>query len=256
MISTLPFLLSERRERKRWFLVFALMLIALLLTTKRAHLVFGVVSIACGYALLNSKLKLKTISRLMVIALISMVALYAISLYAPDLVAVFDRIMVASDDETFGGRAMFYQLCLEMWESSPLIGHGMGAYTETFNHTALGFQYIFNGYTQMKAHNVYLQVLAEGGIFGAFLFLSALFGSIAFAARKLVHANASHSDLHIERCLLAGSIAIQVFFLLYCITGNPLYSPQAYIPYIMCCGAGFCIARSFSSTLSAKATRR
>ena len=37
------------------------------------------------------------------------------------------------------------------------------------------------------------------------------------------------------RTLSAYSLCIQTFFLLYCITGNPLYSREIYIPYFIGC---------------------
>ena len=33
----------------------------------------------------------------------------------------------------------------------------------------------------------------------------------------------------------------QIFFLVYCFSGNPLYDPQCYIPYFMSCVGVFAI---------------
>ena len=50
------------------------------------------------------------------------------------------------------------------------------------------------------------------------------------------------SDASIEGAL-SGSLAIQAFFIMYCLTGNPLYDMQVYIPYLVACGMSLWVYR-------------
>ena len=47
--------------------------------------------------------------------------------------------------------------------------------------------------------------------------------------------------LYGESFCLWACVGAQVFFLIYCLSGNPLYDPQCYIPYFMSCVAVFAI---------------
>ena len=42
-----------------------------------------------------------------------------------------------------------------------------------------------------------------------------------------------------QNVALKMAFAYQIFFLLYGITGNSLYDPQCYYPYIICCAMGY-----------------
>lgn len=246
LLSTLPFLMLGKRK---WFFATCavVILVALLLTTKRAHLVFGVCAFVVGYFFYNTRKMTSTLGRGLLIAAVLVVGLFAASTYAPDLTQVFGRIAEAVDDETFGNRSSFYVLCMDMWGDSPLIGSGMGSYTDTFNRTPLGAVYIANGYADMKAHNVFLQVLAEGGVIGFALFLGASVGSLYLVGKSLVRANGEYPERTLERAILAGSLAMQSFFIFYCLTGNPLYTFQSFASYLFCVGAGLVVDRQLSS---------
>lgn len=247
LLSVLPFLLMGRRK-KLYAACAVVILVALLLTTKRAHLVFGLCAFAVGYFLYNTKRMTSTFGRGVFVAVILVIGLLAASAYVPEITQVFDRISEALDDETFGNRSSFYVLCMDMWGDSPLIGNGMGSYTDTFNHTPLGAAYLASGYTNMKAHNVFLQVLAEGGLVGFILFLSASVGSLYLVGRTLVNANGVYPERTFARAVLAGSLAMQSFFLFYCLTGNPLYTFQSFASYLFCVGAGLTLVRQLASS--------
>ena len=222
-----------------WGVASAVSLLALLLTTKRAHLVFAIAALCLVFLLWGSERKVGTAGK---VALVGLAAL-AFVLFGwgagSDVLAVVERFSTVADG-TFGERIGFWKLCLAMWEQSPIFGCGWDSYTEAFNVTGEGRAYIDRGASGMDAHNVYLQVLAEEGIVGFALIAGALIGGIVDAARRLVALNrleaAGADGLAGRRAVIAGSLAIQLFFAMYCVTGNPLYDIQMYVPWVLSLG--------------------
>ena len=95
------------------------------------------------------------------------------------------------------------------------------------------------GFTSMSTHNVYLQLLAETGIVGLALFLvPAAVTLIAAMRRSVAHRG---GGLYGESFCLWACVGAQIFFLVYCFSGNPLYDPQCYVPYFISCVTVFAI---------------
>ena len=223
-------LTMEHKKKAPYLALLVLILFALLLTAKRAHLAFGIASIAVSFVAMRGT---GGIGKLAVVGAAGVLALFAVSFIAPDVLFVFDRFSDAMEDDTMNGRTPFYELCMSMWGDDLLLGNGWG------------WSFLARGFETMNAHNVYLQVLAEEGVVGFGLLLAAAVGLFA-ASMKLakdreafrVHA----SDASIEGAL-SGSLAIQAFFIMYCLTGNPLYDMQVYIPYLVACGMSLWVYR-------------
>lgn len=250
MYTVLGFLacssIALSRKSRCWTVCACLCLFALVLTTKRAHLAFGVVAFTIAYFMLNSRRKLGTFGKLIAAASIALIILYIFSFFNDDILAVLERFQSMEDDDSFGGRSGFYDLCLSMWSESPLVGNGWGSYTLAFNKTAEGAWYVGNGFNSMDAHNVYLQILAEEGLAGFFLLVGAIGVGLVKTLRALLFLNAADEKggrWRGVRCLLAGSFSIQLFFAMYCLTGNPLYDAQMYIPWLISLGAAATLSR-------------
>ena len=234
--------------RKKWGVATIVCLLGLVLTSKRAHLAFGCAVFALVYLVFNSRKKLGSTAKLLLIAALAVLTLYAISFFNEDILRVIERFNMLQDDDNFGNRSGFYELCLRMWNESPVVGNGWGSYTHMFNMTSEGMRYQMQGFMNMNAHNVFLQILAEEGIIGLILFAYVLTGSIILAIKNLLELNKHINNIEDcadfgERRLLAGSLAIQLFFAMYCITGNPLYDDQMFIPWLI----SLAIAYSISS---------
>ena len=229
---------------RTWQVATLVALFALLLTTKRAHLAFGVAAMAAVYFVWGSQKKAGTFAKFLGVAALLLLALYIASFFNEDILAVFERFSSLSDDDSFGGRSGFYELCLSMWGDSPLIGNGWRSFSVEFYKTPESWSYAANGFSAMDAHNVYLQVLAEEGLVGELLFLVVLVGGIVAAVRRLLLLNevdAARADgsLKGNRSVVAGALMIQLFFAAYCITGNPLYDIQMYVPWLFSIGMAY-----------------
>ena len=237
LLACIPRLADKNKNIAIRVIPALIILFALLLTAKRAHLVFSLFAMVAALCIFGSRKSASTSFKVLVVIAIGILGFYLATIYIPDLTVVLDRIAQAQDDDTYNGRSSFYEICLAMWGQSPIVGSGMGSYTTTFNMTSLGAWYIGKGFTGMKAHNCYLQVLAEQGIIGLVLLVAVFVTFLVGSIRLLLWLNRHDPGNYVFRISLTASVAVQLFFVIYCLTGNPLYDMQMYIPYLLGCGA-------------------
>ena len=88
----------------------------------------------------------------------------------------------------------------------------------------------------LDCHNVYIQLLCETGIVG-FLIIIGLMIIILHKTYKLIDYHKKNKTMLPS---LLFSLGYQIFFLLYCMSGNPLYDPQCYVLYFVVIGITIC----------------
>lgn len=213
--------------------------LALFLTTKRGPLIASVVAVSVCYLFVNKDRFTGTALKALVIVLLAVLAVGVLATFVPGVEATLQRFIELSEDETGNGRSELYDCAWSMFYSSPIFGNGWGSYSKYVATTALGVMYSDLGFSSMSAHNVYLQLLAETGVVGLALFLASAAATLVAAMRRSV-AHRGGGPYGESFCLWA-CVGAQVFFLVYCLSGNPLYDPQCYIPYFMSCVAVFAI---------------
>lgn len=102
-------------------------------------------------------------------------------------------------------RAAHWLAAIKMWQESPLLGVGPGNYAEAYPQTV----HKHNRLRRWKdplghAHNVYLNVLAEGGAFGLLLYLGVWGSVLAWVVSKI------RSPVGYYRALSVGIIGIMI----------------------------------------------
>lgn len=231
IICSFALLLNERSKKRRtfYFLEVVICFFALLLTTKRAHLVIAIVACSSMYLLSGGKRLGKRTTGLIIWATAALVVFFIASQYIPELSMTIDRFVGLADDDTFGSRSDLYAICVDLWEKSPIIGNGWGSFTEALYGSPSGARFAAQGYFEIDAHNVFLQVLAEGGVICLCFFMAWVISCLMETAGL---ARTTEIDAA-RRTIAVASWGVQLFFLLYCLTGNPLYDPQMYIPCLL-----------------------
>lgn len=119
------------------------------------------------------------------------------------------QVMIArfvDNDNPLTYRDVIYGNIFEKFWSSPLFGTG----------TASAFSLL-----GIAGHNIYLTVLMENGILGFIVFISVL-GYSFFSTVQLILKFGAY-EYHQRIPFLLFSLYIQVFFLVYGMSGNPLY---------------------------------
>lgn len=233
----------KNRRSYFWAISSCVLLLALVLTTKRGDLIYSVLALVFVYLLLNSRHLKHALKYLLIVVVIAAVFLLIYSLFDSSLIEVFVRIFEGLASGDLNGRESMWELCIEMWQEHPFFGNGWGSFTQAYNQTASAAYYVAGGYTDIDAHNVYLEVLAEEGLVGLIVFVAALATGIVISVRELLRLNKAEELYQEERVYVATSLAVQVFFALMAITANPLYDYILFIPYLLSLAMTFAVIR-------------
>lgn len=209
--------------------------VALILTQKRAHLLFVAFScvlmyfVGCVRGNMGKKLK-QTLVAIIVIALV-IVLIFNIPAFSGTIARFLTGDTI---DEISSGRVS------TLWEPAWKLfvkNVGLGIGWQNFKWIHIQYQANY-GTVNNNVHNIYLQLLCETGILIGTLIIAFLISIYVLTWKYLLRYKKF-------RCKSAGylpmlfSFGYQTFFLMYGLTGNPLYDIQCLFPYILCSGLTF-----------------
>ena len=214
------FLTLNGHEKKRKYIMIAgiATVIALLLTSKRAHLLFGVATLIVVYYVVNPEKRLLKSFKLMMAAVAALIGLNFLMDYVPDIARVFERFQTAGSDNASLLRILMWDRARSIFNQNPILGIGW-----------YGFRYKSGLSTLTGAtagcHNIYLELLCETGLLGFCVFIMAMASSIVITWKNINYLSHQERDVELTSIKLALSVsfAIQFFVLLYGMTGNPIY---------------------------------
>lgn len=223
-------LLTKTTQRKRK-MIFAIMLIldfgALLLTGKRAHLLFSIFAIIVMLIVKNKKQIKKTLVQIISIVIVSCCLIVIGSIFIPELNNTVNRIVeFAQGGDVTNGRMPLYNLAIDAFKDSPIIGNGWGSYKYIYENSNIN---VNSNYTLFDAHNIYLQLLSEVGILGTIVIIGILFSMLIKTIKCAEKKDINDKDKN----NLIISLGIQIFILVYGITGNPIYDVQIFFIYMI-----------------------
>lgn len=216
---------NEKRSKMELFLI-AAALVALLLTAKRGVLIYSVSSIFGAY-LITSKRKLSFLAKFGMAAMVIIVIISLLSEFMPEMGYIFERLARSGEDTSSLERFAMWKLALKYFSKKPLFGVGFWRFRDLYRQNLFGVYYKNSRYQRLDAHNTYIQVLCETGIIGAIFYVTALLlllGCTIQLARRL--RNTSNDDLRFGVTL---SLCIQLFYMVYSLTGNCLHDVVFYL---------------------------
>lgn len=209
--------------------------IAMLVNGKRGHLIFTIFAMIVVYYLCTKERSTSKIFKIFATGIFALVVLVIVGSFVPSLLITFQRFRTLADSgDITNGRTLFYTYALNWFKENPIFGIGWGGFKIRLNQ-AIGS---YGGlYKYMNAHNVYYQVLCELGLIGFITFIWASYGTLlgtlkSIKKKKKLSLNEDTKD---DIYYLSISLAIQIFFLLYCFTGNPLYDLEIFFVYMFAC---------------------
>lgn len=207
-------------------LLFSLFLFALLVTEKRGPLLMlGVVCLILFYLEGRGDKKLARI--LCIIAFFAV--LYAIltmltmsGIEIPGISKVYEVLsgFLNGNGIDDNGRAQLYMQALLYFRQHPIEGIGWANFSRTFT------------LRNTHVHNIYFQLLCETGIIGFTIFVSFFLLNLIRTIRMVK----DEQQKNISYCWLKFSLYMQLFFLLYGLTGNPLYDTEDVMFYFFAVG--------------------
>lgn len=193
-------------------IILAVSFVLLFMTAKRIFIALTALIVLFIFSLYNKK----HIFKIILIASILIVALY----FLFNNTIVGERLLyrMNSVDPT-RGRASIYASMFDYFKEAPIMGKGLSFML----HGVSGYQ---NG------HNIYLQILVESGVIGFGLLVSWMLANIVSAIRMLL----TRIRMGKESYYLTFSVSIQLLFIGWGFTGNPLYDVYPLIVYMICVG--------------------
>ena len=207
----------EKKEKKKNILFFLLSIAAVLLTTKRAHLIFGFGVLLVVYYFFSPQRKTGKVFKLL-----SFVVVVLIIFEIVKDMPVFSELLEGFNDQggdISNGRYMYWLHALQLFSKNKLFGIGWLGFRFNSNSLIQGTNTGNIGY--VDAHNVYVQLLCEVGIVGAlfviFVFVYCLISTIQTYKKYKNNIDTNQTQI------LAISVALQTFCLVYGLTGNFLY---------------------------------
>lgn len=215
---------NKEKNRKKYIICCIIIIIALFLTAKRSHLLFGILAMYIGYYICFSKDKNHSSKMIMAIFITSLILIFAY-IAIPQVRIVLERFLDVSDDTNIESRMTFWDAALNEFDSNTLFGIGWFGFR---NNVAGSVHY--SGHV----HNVYIQLLCENGMVGAAIFFlwfaGCLVCTILVARKYFLYIK----DTKIQMQLLF-SLSYQIYFLMYCYTGNPMFDSYQYPVYFVAC---------------------
>lgn len=216
--------------KKLCYPLIIIMFAALLLTGKRGPLMFLLVALAAIYFI--DGYRKGRILRLVKIALMLCLAYGILSVIAQatqieGIQRIFDAVneLLTSGSVEDAGRSQLYEQALVFFRQHPLVGIGWANFKSLYS---------FRG---THVHCIYLQLLCETGLVGTMIF------AIFFASRLIASTRNVKETMNgvptINNGWMKLSLFIQLYFLLYGITGNPLYDIEETILYFFAIGISF-----------------
>ncbi|MGN1131263.1 MAG: O-antigen ligase family protein [Ruminococcus sp.] len=215
------FAFAVNSKKKSHIILCLLAIVAMLFTQKRGPLIALVIAILLTAVLREKGSLSKRFTKYVIAGVIILVGVYIAYLLFPVLFAVFDRF--SNSDDLLSNRGYLWEYAWDLFKSSPIWGHGWGYYANSIDININSADV-----SNINAHNIYLQLLADTGIIGTLIFLVPMIFTL-FVSIKLIKRN-KNDGIAPE---LAFSLCFQIFFLIYGFSGNPLYDRQMFIPYMI-----------------------
>lgn len=202
---------------------------AILMTGKRAHLMFAIVAIILVYFMSNKKNVLNKYFNFLIIGIAAIIVFIIASQHFPSLLSVFNKFEMQSNEGRIdSGRFVMWTQAFDFFKSHFFFGLGWD-----------GFKYSYGALfgSTLNVHNVYIQLITEMGVIGSLPFFAFFINTIRHTIKALKHVCEINKNTD-EKISLVFAFFINIFFLLYGLTGNPLYDATTLFMYLVSCAIG------------------
>lgn len=227
--------IESNKRKKRNVIVLGILVIALLLTGKRAHALFTIATSAVLYYFHLSNEKKTRVLKILGMMLLGISIFIALISAVPAL----GTFVVRMSSDSINTRTAMWGWALDAFKEQPILGIGWGQFRD------LTIGRIKWGAIEAHAHNTYIQLLCETGVVG-FAWYILWMGYMLYGAIKLyVFLRNFPKENESERIYIGFALGFQIFFLLYCMTGNPLYDYEMFVPYYVSCAVTECYKEKF-----------
>ncbi|MGN0489683.1 MAG: O-antigen ligase family protein [Ruminococcus sp.] len=219
------FAISCYTKKKLHYVITVAFVVALILTQKRGPLIAIVLAVVLTYFIINLGQMQKKIAGLIigVIGLASVV--YIMYLVNPSLFSVFDRFF---GDDGLSNREYLWEYAIQLFKANILLGAGWGYFPVNVKVDIDNLSV-----SSVHAHNIYLELLADTGIIGFLCIIIPMVFTLVSTIKLIKYINKNKLKDSVFFAPLVFSLGFQIFFMVYGLSGNPIYDYQMFIPYML-----------------------
>ncbi|WP_342470249.1 O-antigen ligase family protein [Ureibacillus sp. FSL K6-3587] len=209
-------ILLFQRKKNIYSLFFIFSFIyALVLTEKRGIILADILGVIIVYLLFFN---FKTFSKKLII--ITIMSLIICSMIISNIEIIIDFFGITSQKDITSGRLGLYMTALSLFYERPIFGWGINAFVDNPIYK-----------TSVDVHNIYLQLLAELGLFGFVLYMGAIV--LTLILTLLLSKKNYNAENDSIKSFLYTSAFVQLVFIFYGVTGNPLYDYNFFLLYLI-----------------------
>lgn len=203
--------------------------IALFLTAKRGPLITNIIAILV-VTVIFSNINIKNLMPKLIAFTVLLIIGYNVICRIPQAQVMIDKFTIFSESaDITNGRSELWNEASDYIKVNPIIG--IGAYATP---SVMG----------EMTHNIYVQLVLELGIFGLIFFIGAMIISFILTFKNYYKIKSNKIVENTEKVFFSISVYIQLYFIIYGMSGNPLYGITFLAPYF--------ISIAISSTLKNK----
>lgn len=231
------------------FLLFGLLIFALLLTARRSHLIFFVISVIIVLFLsVENKKAIQSLIKSLTIISMFILIIFGVVTYSNEsqtdnpFIGIFNKITITitgiqSGEDISSGRFTLYNSAIEIFKENPITGIGWSEFRNSHSFGVIRTDILSH------PHNIYIQLLTELGILGFVLFIIpvTLTYILTFLELRKIIASSSIKREKNKENLIKLSLFGQTFFLIYGITENALTDHNFLMMYFVFCAMAFSV---------------
>lgn len=209
-------IISQDKHKKINIVLLVLGFITLFMTGKRGLLLFTAISVIFVFLYTIHRDKKKSFKYILIFTIIVSIG-YVTMINIPETQIVFEKMKnLEKNDNILNGRDYLWEESIKIFLKNPAFGIGEGR---------------IDGILGDASHNTYIQLLAETGIIGFCIYNLAFLISFIFSIKKAKRIFKEQKNN--SKKIVIISLYMQVLFITYGFTGNPLYSNIFFTPYIL-----------------------
>jgi len=213
-------------------------LYGLVLSSKRAPLICSFASVGMVYYISLSKRKTNAIVFFCIATVLFFIMYEFLLPYIPGLSTIADKFSSTSaDGDVLQGRNVLWAVAYDMISSAPILGHGFGSYAAITEQ-----MHLFT----TSAHNYYLQVFAELGAIGLFLYVFVMGLGVKLTLNTIKKmSNCRVPASWVDSFVIRFSLAFQFFVILYNLSASALMYYVILVPYFLSLTAACILSRKY-----------
>lgn len=220
-------ILTSKKIMKLHYFLWIISLFSLVLTGKRGPLITVGIVMLIIFSFHFYYNKSKQFKNILLILIISIIGLFIID-KIPEVNNIILKFKILSkSNDVSNGRYDLWINTLDYFNNHSFMGSGMAAIPKVINE---------------MSHNIYIQLLGEVGILGCIVFIFTFLISLV-KTLKIFIIQEKKNGIYLSNIMI--SIFLQIYFLIYGFTGNPLYGHMFITIYILSISLGTVNNRRF-----------